>query len=196
MIKHRFYAITDRSLLPDEDVTSAINRALDSGVRMFQLREKDLSSGNLLRLGHQVAEITRNAGAQLFINDRVDIALAVGADGVHLRTSSFSPEEARDFARDLLIGASVHNAGEAIEKQQADFLLFGPVFETPDKPHKGLDELRTITEEVDCPVYAVGGITPDKTDDCFDAGAFGVAAIRSWQAPEVATKNLQYFGQL
>lgn len=182
--------------MPDEDVTSAIKRALDSGVRMFQLREKDLSSGNLLRLGHQVAEITRNAGAQLFINDRVDIALAVGADGVHLRTSSFSPEEARDFARDLLIGASVHNAGEAIEKQQADFLLFGPVFETPDKPYKGLDELRTITEEVDCPVYAVGGITPDKTDDCFDAGAFGVAAIRSWQAPEVATTNLQYFGQL
>lgn len=163
---------------------------------MFQLREKDLSSGDLLRLGHQVAEVTRNAGAQLFINDRVDIALAVGADGVHLRTSSFSPEEARDFARDLIIGASVHNAGEAFDKQKADFLLFGPVFQTPGKPEKGLDELRTITSEVDCPVYAVGGITPDNADACFDAGAFGVAAIRSWLDPEVANKNLKYFGKL
>ena len=169
---------------------------MDHGVRMFQLREKDLSSGDLLRIGHQVAELTRSAGAQLFINDRVDIALAVGADGVHLRTSSFSPEEARDFARDLIIGASVHNAGEAIEKQQADFLLFGPVFETPGKPHRGLDELRTVTEEVDCPVYTVGGITPEKVDACFDAGAFGVAAIRAWQDPEVSEKNLRYFSQL
>ncbi len=196
MIKHKFYAITDRKLLPDGDILSAIKTALESGVRMFQLREKDLSSGDLLRLGHAVAELTRSYDAQLFINDRADIALAVGADGVHLRTSSFSPEEAREFAQDLLVGASIHNSAEAEEKKHADFLLFGPVFDTPGKPKQGIEELRKTVSNVDCPVYAVGGITPENARQCFDAGAFGIAAIRAWIDPKVNEENLNYFSLL
>lgn len=195
-MNHKFYAITDRKLLPDQDLIPAIQKALNAGINMFQLREKDLSSGDLLRLGHTIAEITRAAGAQLFVNDRADIALAIGADGVHLRTSSYSPREAREFSRDLIIGASVHNSKEAQLKSEADFILFGPVFETPGKPEQGLEELKKVASSVSCPVYAVGGITPENAGQCFDAGAFGVAAIRSWLDPEAADEHMSFFAQL
>lgn len=133
--KLRLYAITDRSLFPEGAFLSAVETALRSGVRAVQLREKDLSAEDLLALARQVKELTRQYGAWLFVNDRADVARIAGADGVHLPESGLPVAEVRREFPELLIGASTHSLERARQAQDegADFIVFGPVFDTPAK---------------------------------------------------------------
>jgi thiamine-phosphate pyrophosphorylase len=151
-----------------------------------QIREKSLSARVLYELATRAAAITRGTRTQLLVNDRFDVARAAGADGVHLTTRSLPTELVRSICgADFVIGVSSHSLDEAVEARAegADFVVFGPVFETPAKQiygkPQGLEKLREVTSALQgFPVLAIGGIDLDNAADCFRAGASGIAAIR------------------
>ena len=175
---------------PDEPQFSEILRlaraAVDAEVSLFQIREKSLPARVLFDLVARVAEITRDTKTRLIVNDRSDIARAAGADGVHLTTHSLPAEVVRSICGDeFVIGVSTHSLDEARVARDAgaDFVVFGPVFETESKraygEPQGLDKLSEVARVLhEFPVVAIGGITLDTVDECFHAGASGVAAIR------------------
>ena len=148
------------------------------------LREKDLAGADLLALARKVGAVARAAAADFFVNTRVDVAIAAGADGVHLPVLGIPPAAVRAVAPYLRVGLSTHTSGEVAEAAQAavDFVVFGPVFATPSK--SGILSARGITElsavaRLGIPVLALGGITPEVTEACRNAGAAGVACIRA-----------------
>ena len=150
---------------------------------MVQIRERDLSARDVLFITDSVAAIARTTGARILVNDRADVAACAGV-GVHLTTRSMSPDVVRSaFAQEMLIGASTHNLAEAhtAEKAGADFIVFGPVFETESKkqygPPVGVEALRLVTGSVRMPVLALGGINVQNFREVMDAGAAGIAGI-------------------
>lgn len=168
-----------RGPLPD-----VVEACLDAGLRAVQLREKDLPVRELLTLATTLREATRRRQARLIVNDRADVALAAEADGVQRTHESLPVPALREVgAGRLLVGASVHSLDEAREAADdgADFVVFGPVYDTPSKrafgPAQGLDRLRRVTAEVARPVLAIGGITPARVRDVLAAGAAGVGVI-------------------
>lgn len=180
----RLYLITDRHEcsrpLPD-----VVAEACKAGVRAVQLREKDLSAQDLFKLGGQLKRICDNEEAQLFVNDRLDIALALGTAGVHLTTQSLPVHVVRRLIpQTSLVGVSTHGLAEAISADEAgaDFIVLSPIFKTRSASFQGktlgIEGLRQVCKEVPIPTYALGGITPDRAKDCINAGAFGVA-VRS-----------------
>lgn len=183
MIDFNLYLITDRIIVPDNYILGAVEEALRGGVRAVQLREKDLRIRELLDLAYRMRDLTKRYGALLFINDRVDVAIAVGADGVHLGRKSIPPSAARKVSNDLIIGVSTHSVDETIEaeKEGADFITLGPVFYTPSKAGYGeplgLNTLKKVCSSVSLPVLAIGGIKPDIIKQVIDSGAKGVAVI-------------------
>jgi thiamine-phosphate pyrophosphorylase len=190
-VDFRLYLITDRRQASGGDLLAAVGRALGGGVRAVQLREKDLGARELLELARKMRELTFCRGAKLLINDRVDIALAAGADGVHLGGASMHPEDARRLlGRGMLIGCSTHSAEEvaAAERGGADFVTFGPVFATPSKaaygPPVGVDALRRACAAARIPVFALGGMGKRNVSEAVAAGADGVAAISAVLAAE------------
>ena len=184
MVDFRLLLITDRKLATAGSLDTVVESACKAGVRAVQLREKDLDSRSLFELALRLREITSEHGARLFVNDRVDIALAARADGIHRPENGFPvPLARRLLGEPALVGASTHSL-ERVQQMQtdgADFVTFGPVFETPSKrkfgPPRGLSALRTVSDAVDIPVFALGGITPERAADCLEAGAAGVAVI-------------------
>ncbi len=184
-IDFRLYLITDRSILGAEvSLPEAVERALKGGVKAVQLREKDMGTRPLLEMAYAIRALTREYGAKLFVNGRVDVALAVGADGVHLGRADIPLSAARRAAGDsMLIGVSTHSIREArsAEEEGADFITLGPVYETPSKLRYGrpigLRPLREIREDVAIPVFAIGGITRERVEEVVEAGASGVALI-------------------
>ena len=158
------------------------------GLRSIQLREKDLPARDYYRLASAMRDITKQHGSLLFINDRVDVALACNADGVHCREKSMPADEIRRLDGRLMIGRSVHSlqGAEQAAGEGVDFLLYGPVFEPGSKqgsvPTAGIDGLRKICESVAVPVYAVGGIFPSNAGLCLAAGARGAAAVSALMA--------------
>jgi len=194
----RLYVITDRRLAPDGDLPALVGRALQGipadsvGV---QLREKDLGADALLSLARDVLAVTRPAGVPLLINDRVDVALAAGADGVHLAGHSLPAAEARDLlGSDRYLAASTHDLAQARAAVSGgcDFVTFGPVFHTPSKASMGsslgLGGLREACAALaPFPLVALGGVTPDNAAECHAAGAAGVSVIRAvLSAPDPA----------
>jgi thiamine-phosphate pyrophosphorylase len=185
LIDFRLYLITDRKLFTnDYSLFTGIEDALKAGVKAVQLREKDLGIRDLLDMAYKMRKMTRIYNAKLFINDRVDIALAVAADGVHLGQQSIPADAVRKIVQDkLMIGVSTHSIEEAIsaETQGADFITLGPVFETPSKMKYGkpvgVDILREAQEKISIPIFAIGGIKEDKVYDVINAGADGIALI-------------------
>src|SRR5215203_5465683 len=163
-----------------------VRAAVDAEVPLFQIREKSLRARVLFELVARAAEITRGSKTRLLVNDRSDIARAAGADGAHLTSQSLPVEVVRNvYGAEFLIGVSTHSLAEAQKAYAAgaDFVVFGPVFETESKraygAPQGLDKLRDVTRALgEFPVLAIGGITLDNVGACFDAGARGVAAIR------------------
>lgn len=163
-----------------------VQAAVDAEVPLFQIREKTLSGRVLYDLVTRAVEITSGSRTRLLVNDRSDIARAAGADGVHLTTQSLPAEVVRQTCGpEFLIGVSTHSLDEARAAQQsgADFIVFGPVFETESKrafgEPQGLEKLQERTSELgEFPVLAIGGVTLDNAGACFKAGASGVAAIR------------------
>jgi thiamine-phosphate pyrophosphorylase len=157
--------------------------ALDGGVDWVQLRDKSASAATLFAHAQQLLPVVHQHGAHLAINDRLDVALAVGAEGVHLAGQSMPVDAAVSLAGgQILVGRSVHSLAEArsAAASGADYVTFGHVFPTtshPGLPPRGLDELREIVEAVDVPVLAIGGITIDNLDDVLATGCAGVAVI-------------------
>ncbi len=192
-IDFELYLITDRKLFTnDYSLFTAIEDALKAGVKAVQLREKDLSTRELLGMAYKMKELTARYEAKLFINDRLDVAMSVDADGVHLGQSSMPAHAVRKavnasrithHASRFLIGVSTHNQDEALtaEKEGADFITFGPVYPTPSKlkygKPVGIDSLKKIAERVVIPIFGIGGIKPDNAKAVINAGAYGIALI-------------------
>ena len=177
------YPITSGNNHPD--ILRLVRAAVDAEVPLFQIREKSSSARALFDLASQAAELTRGTKTRLLVNDRSDIARAAGADGVHLTTQSLPVEVVRKTCgAEFLIGVSTHSLAEARAACAggADFVVFGPVFETASKrvygEPQGLNKLSEVTGELgECPVLAIGGVTVEHVAECFEAGARGVAAI-------------------
>jgi thiamine-phosphate pyrophosphorylase len=154
---------------------------------LFQIREKNLPTRVLYELVSRAIEITRGSSTRLLINDRFDVARAAGADGVHLTSVSLPARVVREVCGpDFLIGVSTHSVDEARAARDggADFIVFGPVFETESKraygPPQGLEKLQQVTSELrDFPVLAIGGVSLDNAESCLAVGASGFAGI-SW----------------
>jgi thiamine-phosphate pyrophosphorylase len=173
-------------------VLQLIRAAVAAQVDLIQIREKNLNASVLYELAARAADLTRKNSTSLLINDRSDLAAAAGADGVHLTTSSLPPDVVRrTFGERFLIGASTHSAEEAISARRdgADFVVFGPVFETASKREYGeavglarLTEVSTALSPF--PVLALGGVTTANVADCLQAGAQGVAGISMFAEPE------------
>lgn len=178
------YLITDRKLTGGRDLLAVLEQALDGGVKAIQLREKDLSGKELFALAERLAKLCQRYQAKLFINDRVDVALAVGAAGVHLGETSMPVAEVRALlGAQRSIGVSTHSLAGAMKAQQegADFVVFGPVFFTPSKAGygapQGLAELQKIVANISLAVYAIGGVKADNLMELKRAGCRGAALI-------------------
>ncbi len=181
-------ATTERTTSSTDDFSQILKlteAAVAASIDLLQIREKNLSTRVLFELASQAAKITRGTSTQLLINDRADVALAAGADGVHLTAQSVPAEVVRPaFGPDLVIGVSTHSKDEAVAAQNggADFIVFGPVFDPLSKrtygEAVGLAALRKVVSMVaHLPVIALGGISLDRIADCARAGAAGIAAI-------------------
>jgi thiamine-phosphate pyrophosphorylase len=179
---YQLHLVTEPRKQPAELVRCA-DLALDGGVDWLQLRDKSASAAALFSQARELLKVVREHAARLAINDRLDVALGVGADGVHLAAQSVPVDAAVALAGGrALVGRSVHGLDEAIAVAEAgaDYVTFGHVYPTsthPGLPPRGLTELRTIVEAVDIPVLAIGGITVDNLDDVLATGCAGVAVI-------------------
>jgi thiamine-phosphate pyrophosphorylase len=194
------YLITDRQQTGGRELLRVIEQALAGGVRAVQLREKDLGGRDIFLLAEKVKRLCESFRASLFINDRVDVALGVDADGVQLGSASMPVEAARALLGEKkLIGLSTHSLGEALaaERAGADFVLFGPVYFTPSKAAygkpQGLASLAEVVEKISLPVYAIGGIKSEKVAEIKKTGVRGVAlisAIMSASDPLAASREI------
>ena len=153
---------------------------------MIQIREKALGTRELLRFVNAIHQLARPFRVPCLINDRVDLVLATHAAGVHLRSDSLSVKEARAcLGADYLIGKSVHSSSEALQSEQdgADFVVLGPVYDTPSKREYGaplgVGAFLEARQQCHIPLYAIGGVTPSRVECVMKAGAFGVAALSS-----------------
>jgi thiamine-phosphate pyrophosphorylase len=173
------------------DVLRLAEAAVAAGIDLLQIREKNLSARVLYQLAESVAAITCGSPTKLLINDRSDVASGAGADGVHLASNSLPADVIRRaFGSEFLIGVSTHSLTEArvAKASGADFIVFGPIFETASKQQfgepLGLEQLRKVTSAVaPFPVLALGGVKLDNVAACHRAGARGVAAIRMLNDP-------------
>jgi len=165
-------------------ILDIVQVAVDEGVSLVQLREKQLSARSLCELTAAVVEITRGSATRVLVNDRADIAVAAGADGVHLTANSLPAQVIRkSFPRDFLVGVSTHSINEAVDAANggADLAVFGPVFESPGKGDpSGLAALSAVCTEVGSfPIIGLGGIDLANCESVLAAGASGIAAIRA-----------------
>jgi thiamine-phosphate pyrophosphorylase len=198
--RKQLHLVTEPRSSPDE-LLRAVEQAVLGGVDWVQLRDKQASALAMHRQARLLQSITRDADAELSINDRLDVALALSADGVHLAGQSLPVEAAAALAAGrLLVGRSVHAKQEAVEaaRDGADYVTFGHVFPSTSKPGlppHGLDELREVVEAVDVPVIAIGGITADNLDAVLATGCAGIAvisAILSAPDPRQAAARLRH----
>jgi thiamine-phosphate pyrophosphorylase len=211
------YYITERTAFPGDEparrhhLLQKIAETARAGIDYIQLREKDLPTRDLESLAGEAVKIiaqlrteNRELRTSLLINSRTDIAVAVGADGVHLRAEDISPQDIREVwqhrdacgagaparansSRDPLIAVSCHSPAEVTRAaaNHATFAVFAPVFEKKDAPPAGLNLLHEVCKE-NIPVLALGGITLENAKSCLEAGAAGIAAIRLFQENNVA----------
>jgi thiamine-phosphate pyrophosphorylase len=185
----QLYYITDGDRIRSGAVADCMARAIAAGVDWVQIREKHLPARRLLALAEPVVAAARSGGrTRVVINDRLDVALAAKAHGVHLGRRSLPADLVRRLAPGgLVVGVSCHSLGEALAAQTAgaDYILLGPIFATPAKlqygPPLGMDALREVASQVSIPVFALGGITADQAGPCRENGAAGIAGIRLFQ---------------
>jgi thiamine-phosphate pyrophosphorylase len=204
MVDWDVYLVTQASLSAGRTTDGIVADAVDAGVGVVQLREKDRSARERYELGRRVRALTREAGVAFVVNDRVDLAQALDADGVHLGDDDLPVPVARDLlGDDALIGRSVStvDAARDAEAAGADYLGVGAVFPTGSKDDiddeeyaVGTDRVAAIAEAVDVPLVGIGGITADNATEVVEAGADGVAvitAITRADDPTAATEALR-----
>lgn len=177
------YLVTSAALSAGRSTPDIVRAALAGGVRLIQLREKDLSLRDMMPLARTVRRLTAEAGALLIVNDRVDVALAIGADGVHLGQDDLPVADARRVAPDLIIGASSHSEAEAAAagRDGASYVNIGPLFPTKTKAWTGeflgLDGLRRIAPAASIPFTVMGGIKAEHIPGLIAAGARTIAMV-------------------
>ena len=197
------YLITDCQQFPRDRHLEVVEAALKGGIRDLQLREKNLPLADLFSLALVLRQMTEQYDARLYINGRLDIALMVDADGVHLPEDGLPPNEVKARYPHLLVGVSTHSLVGARQagKDGADFVTFSPIFETPSKqeygPPQGLDKLREVCEAVNIPVLALGGINLERIHTVQEHGAHGVALIRGiWNSSNIEQTSAKYIEAL
>lgn len=200
----RLYLLTDRHQTLHRSLSLVLTQAMEAGVRMVQIREKYLETRDLIAITHRLLSVVREHHGTVLLNDRIDLVKAMGADGVHLRAESLPVSVARRLLGDgYLIGTSTHSVEEAriAEAEGADFIVLGPIFDTPSKRSYGtplgvhvLDEAcRTIR----LPIFAIGGITPIRIPHVLSSGAYGVAVISSiLQSPSIPDSTRELLARL
>jgi thiamine-phosphate pyrophosphorylase len=177
---------------PTQLLHDSIRRAVAAGAEWIQIREKDLDARALVDLVRFAVEETRAAAARVLVNDRLDVALAANAGGVHLGEKSLPVETVVEWRRsagqpDFLVGVSCHSleSARAAARGGADYIFFGPIFATPSKaafgPPQGIERLREVCAALEIPVLAIGGVNFQNASDCLSAGAAGIAGIRMYQ---------------
>jgi len=162
--------------------------AVADRIDLIQIRERDLAAADLVAIVSMAVRATRGTSTRVMVNDRLDVALTCGADGVHLRGDSFSAGDARRITPPgFLVTRAVHTAAEAAAAGEADYLIAGTVFSTVSKPRAdetlGLDGLRAIVGAANAPVLAIGGITVDRFGEILRDGAAGIAGIGLFLPP-------------
>ena len=180
----RLFLVTDRHQTNGRPLVPLLQRVFTAAVPMVQLRERDLSARELVRLAREVQALTASCRSQLLINDRIDVALALEGVGVHLRSNSLPVSVARQLlGSQRLLGISVHAVEEVMEAeaQGADYIVLGPIYETPSKqmfgPPLGIRTLEKACQLVRIPIIGIGGVTAARAHEMRRAGAFGVAVI-------------------
>jgi thiamine-phosphate pyrophosphorylase len=183
-MKFDLYVITDEAIAGGMSHAEIAQRAIAGGADVIQLRDKVCGCRELIRIGRTLREITKKSGTLFIINDRLDVALACGADGVHLGQDDICAVVARQLSPPgFIIGISVGTVEEAVRAEQdgADYIALSPVFPTASKnnagPGHGLDVLQKIRQKVSLPIIAIGGINQDNVREVIVAGADGVAVI-------------------
>lgn len=193
----RLYLVTDRQLCGERGVVETVRQALVGGVTAVQLRDHAATTRELVDTARQLRSITTDAGVPFIVDDRLDVALAAGADGVHLGQSDLHPVDVRRLVGPgLVIGHSVSciDEIEAVREWPAgtiDYLGVGPVFATPTKPNAamplGIDGVREVLADCDLPAVAIGGIKEIHVAQLRDVGAAGVAVVSAvCEAPDPA----------
>lgn len=188
--KLKLYVITDRRLKPEIE---SVREALEGGATSIQLRIKNASTREMIKIGKRIRELTKEYDALYFVDDRLDVTLATNADGVQLGPEDMPISLAREIAPNLIIGASVYSLEEALqaEKEGADYLGAGSVFLTPTKAGVrviGVEGLRKIVESVKIPVVAIGGINHKNARDVLKTGVDGIAIISAIMGAEDVKK--------
>jgi thiamine-phosphate pyrophosphorylase len=195
------YLVTDPVLVGTRSLTEVVSGAIRGGVRVVQYRDKDASTRIMVTVAAALASLCRRTGAAFLVNDRIDVALAVDADGVHVGQNDMPVAMARRLlGPDKLLGVSVHNEDELrrAELDGADHVSLSPIFATATKPdHQkplGLDRVRSLARAAQVPVIAIGGIHAGNAADVIRAGAQGicvVSAIIGAPDPEQAARELR-----
>jgi thiamine-phosphate pyrophosphorylase len=179
----RLYGVTARQLLEGDGLENRLETLCACGLRGVQIREKDLSEMELLRLAGQCRAVFERHNTRWLINTSINMARAAGANGVQLAAKQDVAAARALMGRQALIGKSVHSLTEAKRAASggADFVVFGPIFQTPAKAAygspQGLEILREVCAALECPVFAIGGVTPQKARQCREVGAYGVAVM-------------------
>ena len=208
-VAFKLYLVTDRKVVASGDLVAACEaalRAAPAGTVALQLREKDLDGRPLYELALRLREVCARAGAPLLINDRIDVAIAANADGVHLPFNSVGASVARKLlGPDRLIGVSTHSAPDvaaATREGAADFAVFGPVYESISKPgyapREGASNIGEVLRAGALPIYAIGGITPERASELMRqgdsharlAGVAAIGAILGAKSPADATRAM------
>lgn len=185
-LSSRLLVVTDRHQTNGRPLVPLLQRVLTAAAPAIQIRERDLSAGDLVSLVREVQTVAAPHRSQLLINDRIDVALGLEGVGVHLRSNSLPVRIARKLlGAERLLGVSVHTSEEAVraESQGADYVILGPIYETPSKqafgPPLGIHTLEKVCRLVDIPIIGIGGVTAARASEMLGAGAFGVAVIRA-----------------
>lgn len=198
-VDYSLYLVTDRELLGERDLVDSIERAIQGGITLVQLREKSVSTLEFLQMALRVKEITSRYHIPLIINDRLDIALAVDADGLHVGQDDLPMLKARELFPHKLIGVSASTLTEALlaQLQGADYIGVGAIFKTTTKteaPEVSLEQLELIKKSVTIPVVAIGGINRTNLQQVMATGIDGVSVVSAILAQEnilEATKQLK-----
>lgn len=197
-VDFRLIVITSGKLAGNE-LVKQITALSAAGVKAIQLREKNIPAGDLRLIAKSFINKIGKSDTKLIVNERLDIAILAGANGIHSASNGIENMYIRKFAPGVLSGRSVHSVSEAVkaERDGFDYILFGPIFRTPAKVKygkpQGLKKLVEVCSSVKIPIFAVGGINQRRIKKCLNAGAYGVAAIREFAVTKNINKTAKEF---